>query len=346
MPTARERMTAVLADLARGGARRVAVYGAGRHTELLADVLAGSPVPVVAVIDDDPARAGGRCAGIEVIPPQRAAAAGVEAVVISSDAHEEAIWSRRGRLVDAGITVRRLYDRPPTTHYEQGWDHYARHWRPDRRLAWDARGQGWVPAADQSGIVHPGDEWAEADRIVARLIRPMLSPDAVVLEIGPGSGRITQRVLPHCRELHAVEISSEMIAALHRRLGNPPGLHVVKVQDADLSMFGDDSFDAAYSIGVFVHLQMEDIFRYLRELRRVLKPGASFVIETVCDPDEPRHWHNFLKRIADIDAGRRDDPCRFHFISASVLRKFCDHLGWRLETGEGIRFCSLKPPAR
>ncbi len=346
MPTARERMTAALAELARSGARRVAVYGAGRHTELLADVLAASPVPVVAVIDDDPARAGGRCAGIEIIPPQAAGTAGVEAVVISSDAHEEQIWGRRGRLVDAGITVHRLYHRPAATHYEQGWDHYARHWRPDCRLAWDGREQGWVRAADQSDIVHPGDEWAEADRAVERLIRPLLTPDSVVLEIGPGSGRITGRVLPHCRELHAVEISSEMIAALQRRLGSPPGLHVVKVQDVDLSMFADDTFDAAYSIGVFVHLQMEDIFRYLRELRRVLKPQAAFVIETVCDPDRPRHWHNFLKRVADIDAGRRDDPCRFHFISESILLKFCGHLGWKMELREGIRFRSLKPPAR
>ena len=45
-----------------------------------------------------------------------------------------------------------------------------------------------------------------------------------------------------------------------------------------LAMLSDGSADAAFSYGVFVHLQHWDIFTYLTELERVLRPGGKAII--------------------------------------------------------------------
>src|SRR5207244_8520763 len=41
----------------------------------------------------------------------------------------------------------------------------------------------------------------------------------------------------------------------------------------------DGSVDAAFSYGVFVHLQHWDMFNYLCELHRVLRPGGRGIIQ-------------------------------------------------------------------
>ncbi|MBN1490500.1 MAG: methyltransferase domain-containing protein [Phycisphaerae bacterium] len=333
-------MAEVLAGLANSGVERVGIYGAGQHTRELKDVLAASPVSVVAILDDDAALAGQSCAGLPIVPVAAATDQGIGAVVISSDRFEEQIWNRRAALTARGIPVHRLYgDGKPPTHYERGWDEYARHWQKGiERVTWSSVSKRHVPTDDQSTIERPGDEWGVAPVIFERLLEPAISRDSVVLEIGPGSGRISEQVYPHCRELHVVEISDEMIAALHDRLGQPPNVYVHKVHDVDLSMFADNTFDMAYSIGVFVHLQIEDIYRYLRDLRRVLKPGAFFILEGYADLEGEAKWHSFLEKVAAFDAGYRDNPRCFQFVSSEMLAKFYAALDWLPEPFEhGLR---------
>lgn len=337
-------MTNKLAELAAGGAKRIGVYGAGQHTERLADVLAASPVPVAAILDDDPARAGGACAGLPIALPRDATRLAIDAVVISTDQFEDQVWRRRSELTDRGIAVHRLYgDGPTPTPYESAWDRYARHWQPTTpRLAWNETAHIVAAIDDQSGIEMPGDEWGVAGTLYDHYLASLITADDVVLEIGPGSGRVTEHALARSRELHAVEVSSEMIEALRRRLGQPANLVVHKVSDVDLSAFADDTFDVAFSIGVFVHLCLEDMYRYLRDLRRVLKPGRRFVIDGVMDLGTDGGWHHFLRKVAEYDAGQRQDPWRFHFTTREILDRFCRDIGWAIEPGPGLRFRSLK----
>lgn len=135
-----------------------------------------------------------------------------------------------------------------------------------------------------------------------------------------------------------------MIAALHDRLGQPPNVYVHKVHDVDLSMFADNTFDMAFSIGVFVHLQIEDIYRYLRDLRRVLKPGAFFILEGYADLAGEAKWYSFLEKVAAFDAGHRDNPRCFQFVSSDMLAKFYAALDWLPEPCEhGLRLRCGKP---
>lgn len=87
----------------------IALHGAGQHTIELASVFARSPVPIVAVADDDPERWGSRLLGWPVVPPKGLAAMGVRDVVISSYIHGESIWAKRSVYENAGIRVSRIY---------------------------------------------------------------------------------------------------------------------------------------------------------------------------------------------------------------------------------------------
>ncbi len=54
-----------------------------------------------------------------------------------------------------------------------------------------------------------------------------LAPEDVALEIGPGRGALTRRLLARAARVVAVELDAGLAAALPGRLGNPPNLTVV-----------------------------------------------------------------------------------------------------------------------
>ena len=105
-PLKNARMADALKALADQGVARVAVYGAGRHTWDLIRTLNDAPVEIVGIVDD---RAEGSLAGWPVLGPESAEALGAQAVVLSSDTHEEQMWQRRAVFEDRGIRVIRLY---------------------------------------------------------------------------------------------------------------------------------------------------------------------------------------------------------------------------------------------
>lgn len=110
-PSAAGLMRGALEGLSRRGVARAAVYGAGQHTLRVEDVLRASPVELVGVIDDDVTRHGTKVAGLTVMSARQAVERGATAVVLSSDAAEDALWARSRGLRDAGIEVVRLYAR-------------------------------------------------------------------------------------------------------------------------------------------------------------------------------------------------------------------------------------------
>ena len=76
-------------------------------------------------------------------------------------------------------------------------------------------------------------------------------------------------------EIHGVDISAEMAALARERLKAIPHAQVHVTPDSSLSSFDADHFDFAYSYLVFhAFPSREVVLDYLRESRRVLKPGG------------------------------------------------------------------------
>lgn len=97
------------------------------------------------------------------------------------------------------------------------------------------------------------------------------------LEIGCGPGRLMKPLSRMFGEIHGVDVSDEMIHLARERLRDIPHAHVHATQGASLSLFADESFDFVYSYAVFQHIPNHDVvLSYMRESRRVLKPGGIF----------------------------------------------------------------------
>src|SRR5580658_6634103 len=97
------------------------------------------------------------------------------------------------------------------------------------------------------------------------------------LEIGCGPGRLVKPLSRHFGEIHGVDVSDEMIKLARQRLADIPHAHFHTTDGASLPQFADASFDFIYSYAVFQHIPSRDVvFEYMREIRRLLKPGGVF----------------------------------------------------------------------
>jgi hypothetical protein len=102
----RERVRA----LAAAGCRRVLLYGASDTARALVEFLQESPVQVLGVIDDDPAKQGKPMGGIPVFGPSDAAALDFDAVVVTTVAFEATILRERAARIPGGRKVFGLFE--------------------------------------------------------------------------------------------------------------------------------------------------------------------------------------------------------------------------------------------
>jgi SAM-dependent methyltransferase len=107
-----------------------------------------------------------------------------------------------------------------------------------------------------------------------------------VLEIGCGAGRVTRALAEVFGEVHAVDVSGEMVALARQALANTPNAHVYQNNGMDLSVVPPLEFDFAFSCIVFQHIpSLAVIENYIREVHRLLRPGALFKFQVQGHPE-------------------------------------------------------------
>src|SRR2546422_8800571 len=98
-----------------------------------------------------------------------------------------------------------------------------------------------------------------------------------VLEIGCGAGRITRALSGLFGEVHAVDVSGEMVSKARAALADRPNAFVYQNNGKDLTVLGEREFDFAFSTIVFQHTPSYAVIEsYVREVHRLLRPGALF----------------------------------------------------------------------
>ena len=113
-----------------------------------------------------------------------------------------------------------------------------------------------------------------------------------ILEIGCGIGRMTRPLAEVFGEVHAVDVSAEMIRQARENLRDLPNVRLFETSGEDLAPFDDQSFDFAYSFIVFQHVpDKETIISNLREVHRTLKPDCLFKFQVQgSELDETDTW--------------------------------------------------------
>jgi len=158
------------------------------------------------------------------------------------------------------------------------------------------------------------------------------------LEIGCGLGRLMRPLARHFAEIHGVDVSDEMLRRASERLADTPNAHVHLTSGADLGMFADGYFDFVYSYAVFQHIpSREVVFEYLREARRVMRPGAVFRFQLNGLPETAARydtWNGVRIPAAEVAAFARDydfqllalEGARTQYLWVTLLKQ---PAGWR-----------------
>lgn len=98
------------------GRQRVALYGAGTHTRQLGTLLMEPPVEIACIIDDKPSLRGAKLWGFPIVTRDEAMRMSLDAVVLSANSHEDALWAQSEPLRAAGVEVIRLYGDESAMH--------------------------------------------------------------------------------------------------------------------------------------------------------------------------------------------------------------------------------------
>ena len=97
----------IVPGLLRQGARSIALYGAGKHTERLLALTRFEPARITCIVDDR--SSADRLEGIPIVPPEKICDYPVDTLLISSDVHEECLARKAAGWATAGIRIERLY---------------------------------------------------------------------------------------------------------------------------------------------------------------------------------------------------------------------------------------------
>src|SRR5450631_3532076 len=105
-----------------------------------------------------------------------------------------------------------------------------------------------------------------------------------VLEIGCGAGRVTRALAKFFHEVHAVDVSGEMVRLAAQALSGYPHAFVYQNNGRDLEVVPALEFDFAFSSIVFQHIPSREIIEnYVREVHRLLRLGALFKFQVQGD---------------------------------------------------------------
>lgn len=159
-----------------------------------------------------------------------------------------------------------------------------------------------------------------------------ISNQDVVLEMGCGVARIGKLLAPHCKKWIGVDISENMLDVAKERLSSFDNVEFHALVRNDLSCIPDNSIDKVYSVAVFCHLDKEDLFNYLREMNRILKPNGTIYVETwnLAHNIGWKRWQYEADNWFISDHSERKDVTRNQFCSPDEFDLYVKKAGFEI----------------
>jgi len=176
--------------------------------------------------------------------------------------------------------------------------------------------------------------WQSGQAVVSREILPLLQSrqisTGIGMELGCGVGRIARDLAPKVAHWEGSDISANMLKVARERLAGFGNVGFTELTRSNFKPLPDASFDKAYCVAVFIHMDKEDFYLYLEELARVVKPGGLVYFDTwnLCSRVG---WRRFALEAAQYRAGDfsvRKDVARNQFSNPEEVKSFLDHAGF------------------
>ena len=136
--------------------------------------------------------------------------------------------------------------------------------RLQHQYKWDSYFKRWLRQSGQ--LSDPNDigdaDWSPdlLDEGLEHHYLPLLSPDAIIVELGPGSGRLSRHLIGRCKELVVVDNSVYVCKWMRKYLAGKGPFQVHRLNGPHLPMLRDATIDAVVAHGVFEHLDLDEAY--------------------------------------------------------------------------------------
>jgi ubiquinone/menaquinone biosynthesis C-methylase UbiE len=204
----------------------------------------------------------------------------------------------------------------------------------------------WNPSDEPAALMQifntdDPDSFEEGGRWDLERLRPWFGRDSTVLDLGCGIGRVARYVAPECAVLWAVDASQKMLDMAAERLRGLNNVKYAHCHDVRFPDVPSESVDMAYSLLVLQHLEREDAFLLLEELRRVIRPGGT-VILTYPNLLSETYMSGFLDLAHRGEAGA---PARARLYTPQEVEALLPAAGFRAEIEAGTEIRVTAHPA-
>ena len=182
------------------------------------------------------------------------------------------------------------------------------------------------------------ENFERSGRADSERLAPLISPGDTVLDLGCGIGRVVRYVAPLCSAIWAVDASETMLAYARRRLAETPNVRFALCTGTSIPDVADGSVDVVYSLITLQHLEREDAFTLLRELRRVLRPdGVAYITFPNILSDE--YLECF---VTYVDRGEVANPARARLYTPQEVERILPAAGFRVrEIQAGVEIVAV-----
>ena len=189
------------------------------------------------------------------------------------------------------------------------------------------------------------ESWGAASRNYAEKVAPYLmrsfcdefvdrlavDSEATVLEVGAGSGVLTEALYPRVKSVLATDFAPKMIEVLQERMTALDATNVkFDVMDGQALDLEDDSFDAAAA--AFALMLFPDRVKGFSELCRVLRPGGRVLVSAWAGPDRFEAFELFLTGLKEAFPDMpppSSPPPVFSLANLEVFRDEMENGGFR-----------------
>ena len=197
------------------------------------------------------------------------------------------------------------------------------------RRKWDGQFRQWIKSAISRGLDpnDVGDEaWANdhLSEILEDLYLKYIPEDGIVLELGPGSGRLTRHLIGRAQRIELVDNSKFVIEWMKNYLDGKARFRTHLVDRPACPAITDASVDLVVAHGVIEHLDFDETYSFLIEFHRVLKPGGyvSYNYDTLHSSGGVE-WFRLKHRGPGI-------RCTFRFYTPDFMARIAEVAGFEI----------------
>ncbi len=162
------------------------------------------------------------------------------------------------------------------------------------------------------------EAFSDSGRTEAMRLASFVHPSSRVVDLGCGIGRVTRELAPFVEEIIGVDVSDAMIEEGKRYLEETRNARLILNDGATLEAIESDSVDFLFSLLCLIHADKRCAYRYMREIKRVLKPGGQTLLQ----------FHNMLsERGLKLFQAVVDSDYPLEFYTPTEVRRLLGSVG-------------------